>query len=109
MSTMHTGFILFGAAHVAILCAVPVVAGALSLAHRRFPAAGVYIRLAFAVAFLVDNAVYYWWQIRHHNLTFPDHMPFELCDLSMALTVLSLFFLRPILFDLAYYWAIAGA
>ena len=36
-------------------------------------------------------------------------MPFALCDAPMALTVLSLFLLRPLLFDLAYYWALAGA
>jgi uncharacterized membrane protein YwaF len=103
MSTMHPGFTLFGAAHVAILCAVPALAGALSLAHRRFPPAGNFIRLGFATILLVDYAIYYGWQITHHNLTFPDHMPFELCDVSMALTVLSLFLLPPLLFDLAYY------
>ena len=106
---MHTRFTLFGAIHVAILCAVPALAGALSFIHRRFPATGNFIRLGFAVVLLVDNALYYGWQIKHHNLTFPDHMPFELCDASMALTVLSLFLLRPLLFDLAYYWALAGA
>lgn len=106
---MHAGFTLFGAIHVAILCAAPLLAGALSFAHRRFPATGNFIRLGFAVVLLVDNAIYYGWQVRHHNLTFPDHMPFELCDISMALTVLSLFLLRPLLFDLAYYWAVAGA
>ena len=105
---VHSGFILFGAIHVAILCAVPAMAGTLSFAHRRFPAAGNLIRLGFATILLVDIAVYYGWQIRHHTLTFPDHMPFELCDASMALTVLSLFLLRPILFDLAYYWALGG-
>lgn len=106
---VHPGFALFGPVHIAILCAVPALAGALSFAHRRFPAAGNFIRLGFAAILLADNAVFYGWQIRHHNLTFPDHMPFELCDLSMVLTVLSLFFPRPLLFDLAYYWAIAGA
>lgn len=106
---MHPGFTLFGAIHVSILCAVPALAGALSFAHRRFPAAGNFIRLGFATILLVDNAVYYGWQIRHHSLTFPDHMPLELCDASLALTVLSMFLLRPLLFDLAYYWAIAGA
>lgn len=106
---MHPGFTFFGAVHVAILCAVPALAGTLSLAHRRFPSARNFIRLGFAAILLADNAVFYAWQIRHHNLTFPDHMPFELCDLSMALTMLSLIFLRPLLFDLAYYWALAGA
>jgi hypothetical integral membrane protein (TIGR02206 family) len=106
---MYTGFTLFGASHLAILCAVPTLAGTLSAAHRRFPAVGPFIRLGFAAILLVDNALYYGWQIKHHNLTFPDHMPFELCDASMALTILSLFLLRPLLFDLAYYWALAGA
>ena len=106
---MHPGFTLFGAIHVLILCAVPALAGALGFAHRRFPAARNFVRLGFAAILLVDNAVYYTWQIRHHDLRFPDHMPFELCDASMALTVLSLFLLRPLLFDLAYYWALAGA
>jgi hypothetical integral membrane protein (TIGR02206 family) len=106
---MHPGFTLFGAIHVAILSAVPALAGTLSFAHRRFPAAGNFIRLGFASILLVDYVVYYGWQIRQDKLTFPDHMPFELCDASMALTVLSLFLLRPLLFELAYYWALAGA
>lgn len=106
---MHPGFTLFGLVHLAILCAVPTLAGGLSLLHRRLPAAGNLIRLGFAAVLLVDNAMYYGWQIREHALTFPDHMPFELCDASMALTVLCLLRLRPLLFDLAYYWAVAGA
>lgn len=106
---MHPGFTFFGAIHVMILCAVPALAGALSFAHRRFPAAGNFIRLGFAVILLLNIAAHYGWQIMHHNLRFPDHMPFELCDASMTLTVLSLFLLRPFLFDLAYYWALAGA
>jgi hypothetical integral membrane protein (TIGR02206 family) len=104
-----SGFTLFGAIHIAILCAVPALAGALGFVHRRFPAARKSIRLGFAAILLADIAAYYGWQTMHHNLTFPDHMPFELCDASMALTVLSLFLLRPLLFDLAYYWALAGA
>ena len=106
---VHPGFTLFGTIHLAILCTVPAFAGVLSFAHRRFPAAGNRIRLGLATILMVDNAVYYGWQIRHHNLTFPDHLPLELCDLSMALTVFSMFFLRPLFFDLAYFWAIAGA
>src|SRR5215469_4680988 len=106
---MHPDFTLFGAIHLAILGAVPALAGALSFAHRRLPAAQKFIRLGFAAILLLDNAVYYAWLIRRHNLSFPGHMPFELCDASMALTVLSLFLLRPLLFDLAYYWAVAGA
>jgi hypothetical protein len=61
---MHPGFTLFGAIHVAILSAVPALAGTLSFAHRRFPAAGNFIRLGFASILLVDYVVYYGWQIR---------------------------------------------
>jgi hypothetical integral membrane protein (TIGR02206 family) len=104
-----SGFTLFGAIHIAILFAVPALASALAFAHRRFPAARKSVRLGFAAVLLADVAAYYGWQMMHHNLTFPDHMPFELCDASMALTVLGLFLLRPLLFDLAYYWALAGA
>jgi len=105
---MHSGFALFGPIHIAILCAVPALAGALSVAHRRFAAARVYIRYAFAAALAADNAIYYGWLIAHHSLTFPGHMPFELCDASMVLALVSLIFLWPPAFDLAYYWALAG-
>jgi hypothetical integral membrane protein (TIGR02206 family) len=106
---MHPGFTVFGPVHLVILCAVPALACALSLAHRRFPAAGSFIRWTFAAILVLDNAIYYRWQIMHHQLAFPGHLPLELCDASMALTVLSLFLLQPLLFDLAYYWALAGA
>ena len=45
----------------------------------------------------------------YHDLNFSDHLPLELCDASMVMTMLSLFVLRPLLFELAYYWARAGA
>ena len=106
--TQH-GFTLFGPVHLAILCAVPALAGLLSYAQRRFPASGKFIRFGLAVTLLIDTAVFYAWQLKSHNLTFPDHLPLELCDASLALTILSLFLLRPLLFDLAYYWALAGA
>ena len=67
------GFTPFGTNHVAILCAVPILATALSFAHRRLPAERNFIRLGFAANLLVDIAVYYGWQFRHHSLTFPDH------------------------------------
>lgn len=106
---MNAGFNLFGAAHLAILCAVPVLAGTVSLAHHRFQFARKSLRWGFALLLLADTAVFYGWQVWHHSLTFPDHMPLELCDASMALTVVSMFVLSPFLFDLAYYWGLAGA
>jgi hypothetical integral membrane protein (TIGR02206 family) len=106
---MHNGFQLFGAIHISILSAVLVLAFGLSLLHRRYPRARTSIRLVFAGVLLADTVLFYAWRIWHHSLTFPDHMPLELCDASLVLTVLCLLALRPILFDLAYYWALAGA
>lgn len=74
---MHAGFTLFGAIHVAILCAVPVLTGVLSFAHRPFPAARNFIRPEFA-AILLRHRGLLRMAVRHHSLTFPDHMPFEL-------------------------------
>jgi hypothetical integral membrane protein (TIGR02206 family) len=58
---------------------------------------------------LLDTAVFYGYQIVHGLLSFPDHLPLELCDLSLALTIVALFALKPLAYDLAYYWALAGA
>jgi hypothetical integral membrane protein (TIGR02206 family) len=40
---------------------------------------------------------------------FPNHMPLELCDAALWLVVAALLTLSPLAFDLAYYFALAGA
>ena len=40
---------------------------------------------------------------------FPDHLPLELCDASLWLIIAALLTLKPSIFDLAYYYALAGA
>jgi hypothetical integral membrane protein (TIGR02206 family) len=100
---------LFGPAHLSILCAVVALAALLAFIHRKIPAAATAVRLSMAVALLLDTTVFYGYQVRHHLISFPDHLPLELCDASLVLVILSLFTLRPAFFDLAYYWALAGA
>jgi len=100
---------LFGPAHLAILAAVPALALLLALAQRRVPAAAKTIRLGLGVALVVNTILFYGWRIETHLLAFPFGLPLELCDLSLALTILSLFRLKAAVFDLAYYWALAGA
>lgn len=100
---------LFGPAHLAILAAIPVLGGALALAHRKLPRAGTGLRLGLAVTLLLNSILLYGWRIETHLLSFPNGLPLELCDLSLFLTIVSLFTLKPLLFDLAYYWALAGA
>jgi hypothetical integral membrane protein (TIGR02206 family) len=100
---------LFGAAHLSILGAVLFLAAVLAMLHRIVPTHARLIRLSVAAALLLDTAMFYAYQVRHHLITFPDHLPLELCDASLVLVILSLFTLKSAFFDLAYYWALAGA
>jgi len=106
---MTTNFPLFGPAHLFILGAVPALAGVLAFAQRRLPAGHRGLRLGLAFALLLDSAVYYGYLAYHGQLTFPDHLPLELCDASLCLSIIALFTLNDTVFDLAYYWALAGA
>ncbi|HTX74702.1 MAG TPA: TIGR02206 family membrane protein [Terracidiphilus sp.] len=100
---------LFGAAHLSMLAAVPAIAAVLAFMHRKLPASAKTIRLGLAVALVFNTILFYGWRIETGALSFPNGLPFELCDLSLFLTILSVFTLKPLLFDLAYYWALAGA
>lgn len=100
---------LFGRVHLSILCAVPALAAILACIHRAIPSLARFVRFSVAGALLADTALFYAWQATHHQISFPDHLPLELCDASLVLTIVTLFTLKPLAFDLAYYWALAGA
>lgn len=100
---------LFGPAHLFILLTVPALAAALVSLRRRLPPGSMLVRRALAVALLLDSAIYYGNLIAQHQLTFPNHLPLELCDASLCLVILSLFMRSTTIFDLAYYGALAGA
>lgn len=106
---MNSHLQLFGPAHLAMLAAVPALAVVLAFAHRKAPAAARAIRLGMAVMLVFNTILFYGWRIETHVLAFPWGLPLELCDLSLFLTILALFTLKPLFFDLAYYWALAGA
>ena len=100
---------LFGPAHLVILIAVPALAAVLAFIQRKFTPGSNSLRLGLAAALLLDTAVFYRYQVSHGLLSFPDHMPFELCDASLVLVFLSLLTLNKTVFDLAYYFTLAGA
>ncbi len=106
---MPTGIPIFGPVHLAILASVPAFAALLALAHRRFPAAGKHIRVALSVLLFVSYASYYGSFAVHGVPMFPNHLPLELCDFSLWLVIAALLTLKPAVFDLAFYWALAGA
>jgi hypothetical integral membrane protein (TIGR02206 family) len=106
---MTTNFKLFGPTHLAILGSVPLLAGLLAYAQTKLAPASRTLRICLACIILLDSAVYYGVLIARGQLTFPDHLPLELCDASLCLVILALFTLNKTVFDLAYYGALAGA
>ncbi len=105
---MKANFPLFGFAHLAILSAILLLAAVLALVQRRLPAGSRALRLGLALVLLADTV---WWDAFlawHHELTFPGHLPLELCDLTLYLTLIALFTLSPTVFEFAYYFALAG-
>ncbi|MGA2653462.1 MAG: TIGR02206 family membrane protein [Terracidiphilus sp.] len=106
---MTTNFQLFGPTHLAILASVPLLAGLLAYAQRKLAPASRVPRIALACFILLDSTIYYAVLIARGQLTFPDHLPLELCDASLCLVILALFTLNETVFDLAYYGALAGA
>ncbi len=106
---MPTSLQLFGPVHLAILVAFPLLAAALAAVQRTHAAGSRGLRFGLAFVLLVDGAAYYLNFALHGERLFPNHMPLELCDVTLILTVTALLTLKPAIFDLAYYGALAGA
>ena len=106
---MQTNLRLFGPAHLLILASVPCLAGILAMIQRRLSARSRSLRVSLAVLLLLDSVVYYGYLVFRGQLTFPNHLPLELCDASLCLIIIALFALNKTVFDLAYYGALAGA
>jgi hypothetical integral membrane protein (TIGR02206 family) len=100
---------LFGPVHLLILAAVPLLAASLATFQRKLPPGSKSLRLALAVLLFVTSMMYYGYMAMHGQLMFPSLLPLQLCDLSLWLVILALLTLNPLVFDLAYYPALAGA
>jgi len=100
---------MFGAAHLAILCMVPAIAAILAAADRRSLPGRKAVRFALALLLVAATVSYYGYFAATGAQMFPNHVPLELCDASLWLVIVSLLSIKPAIFDIAYYWAIAGA
>jgi hypothetical integral membrane protein (TIGR02206 family) len=100
---------LFGLVHLLILAAVPLLAALLAAFHRNHPSSSRTLRIILAVLLFLSSALNYGYQALHGERMFPDHLPLDLCDVSLYLLIVALLTLKPALFDLAYYYALAGA
>lgn len=106
---MAANLTLFGVAHCLILLSVVVSAVILTLAQRRMGPEARGVRLAVGALLVADTIFYYSHMAAHGSLRFPDHLPLELCDASLFLTIGVLFTRHKLAFELAYYWGLAGA
>jgi hypothetical integral membrane protein (TIGR02206 family) len=102
-------FHLFSPLHLAILISVPVVSATSAFITRRYPASALRVRIALAVLIIGDGL--FWCGIRYfvHGIRFPEILPLELCDAAFWLTAVALLTVEEHIFDLAYYWGIAGS
>ena len=106
---MPPGLRMFGPAHLAIICMVPCVAAVLAFAHRKYPRCQSPVRFILAFLLAATSISLFAYFAAIGAPMFPGHVPLELCDASLWLIVAVLIIRTPIIFDIAYYWAIAGA
>jgi len=106
---MTSNFRLFGPAHLFIIAVVVLLAAVLAAIQRRLAPGSKILRIGLAVALLLDSAIYYGYLSVRGQLSFPDHLPLELCDASLFLVIIALLTLNKLAYDLAYYGALAGA
>jgi hypothetical integral membrane protein (TIGR02206 family) len=106
---MPANFHLFGIAHLAILAAVPLLAVLLAAVQRRLAPGSRAVRVALALLLLLCTILYYGRYAALGEPMFPGHLPLELCDVSLWLVIPALLTLQPAIFDVAFYFALAGA
>ncbi len=99
---------LLGAVHVAILGGVVVLGALLALLQRTWARGAQAARVGLGLVLLADTAAWYGYQVYLRQPIFPRNLPLELCDITLLLTIAVLLWKSALLFDLVYYWALAG-
>jgi uncharacterized membrane protein YwaF len=98
---MPSNFNLFGPTHLLILGAVVAVAAALAAVQRRLGTGSRGPRIGLAAAVAINTVIEYVYLAQHGGLSFPGHLPLELCDASHLLTLFALLTLNRAAFDMA--------
>ena len=106
---MHSDFVFFGPAHWAIFATIPAVAALLTWPALHRPRLARWLRLGLGWFLLANELTWYFYKYSTEGNRLPEGLPLQLCDLSLWLTILTLFRLRPATFEPAWYVGIAGA
>ena len=103
---MQTGFPLLGPAHLMIVAGIPAIASGLAWMGRRSRTAARSIRLGLGFLLLGTEVAGY---VHTRGLHFPNDLPLQLCDFTLAFTTIATFTLWPLCFEFAYFGALAGS
>ena len=106
---MRSDLKLFGAAHLLILVSIPLVAAGLAVGCRRSGTAGQFIRWGLAGSLALIELVWYIYVLRVEGFRFPNGLALDLCDVTLWVTVLAAFTLKPWACEIVYYTALAGS
>lgn len=100
---------LFGPLHLAVIVAVPGSAWALA----RFAGGGERrcrcVARGLAVMLAVNEIIWYAFRLRMEGFRFPEALPLNLCDVTLWLTVAAALSHRPLCYELAWFWGVAGS
>ena len=105
---MSSQFQIFSLTHLVIIALVPLLAALLVWWSRNNDPAVNRIRIGLAAVILVDELVWYGYYLNQGWFTFPHSLPLQLCDITLWLTVYTLFTGSAKVYQLIYYWGLAG-
>jgi hypothetical integral membrane protein (TIGR02206 family) len=102
----RTDFVLFGAAHLAILSSVPAVAALLGWWGKRRART---VRFAAGAFLIVNELIWQVFKYHRYHIPFPEGLPLQLCDLALWMTIAACFARKPWIFEVAYYTGLGGS
>ena len=101
-------FVLFGAAHLAMLALALLVPIVLALAARRSPALDRPLRLALAAILAGGWLCWYALFMARGWLTWDNGLPLNLCDWAAVALITALLTRQPFAYALGYFWGLGG-
>jgi hypothetical integral membrane protein (TIGR02206 family) len=101
----------FSLPHLAVVAAIPALAGGLAWVTRARPRSASAAGRLLGALLVLNELVWYVYRYSHEGFRFPAGLPLQLCDIAVWLAALAALWptRSPALFDLAWYWGMAGA